>query len=228
MNGIAGSNTSTGRNGRETKGGPKLTQDPASPRDHQAAEARSRRARCAGVPCTHCDNRAIHQGFNSRVRRMNVARLVLAIIAAAVFTVAGMSMLAAADAMDIHSVGGTSIDEAFFQAFGLFTKAFAMVLFGFAILSVSLGIPRQAHPAAPASVPSPPSTHRWDSATQSVSAMPLRSVSAAALTRIVQLTPGRSNRSHPKSVGPVLLAVRFGGAAGGWQKSREWLAQHPT
>jgi hypothetical protein len=90
-------------------------------------------------------------------------RLILALVAAAVLAFSGWLMLDASNAMDIHSVSGDTINEAFYQAFGLFTKAFAVVLFGLATLAVGLGLPHQSvtpatTPAWQTPVATPPAT----------------------------------------------------------------------
>jgi hypothetical protein len=61
-------------------------------------------------------------------------------------------MLNASDAMEISSVGGQTIDEAFFQAFGLFTKGVAYFLFALAALAVAVTVPRPAI-AVPVTLP---------------------------------------------------------------------------
>jgi hypothetical protein len=57
--------------------------------------------------------------------------------------VAGGSLDRASDYMDIHSIGGQTIDEAFYQAFGMFTKALSLVCYGFAAIAIVVGIPKR-------------------------------------------------------------------------------------
>jgi hypothetical protein len=90
---------------------------------------------------------------------MDNVRLLVGFCSAVGFAIAGSVMLNASDAMDISSVGGQTIDEAFFQAFGLFTRGVAYFLFSLAALAVAMTLPRSvavavARPDVP--VPPPP------------------------------------------------------------------------
>lgn len=69
-----------------------------------------------------------------------VLRLLIALVAAGLFVLAGTGIVAAASDMDIHSVGGQTIDEAFYQAFGLFAKALGTFSYAMAALSLAVGV----------------------------------------------------------------------------------------
>lgn len=69
--------------------------------------------------------------------------LLVALVAAGLLVVAGGSLDRAAGYMDIHSIGGQTIDEAFYQAFGMFTKALSIVCYGLAAMAIVVGIPRR-------------------------------------------------------------------------------------
>lgn len=83
----------------------------------------------------------------------DVLRVLFSIAAAALFGFAGAQIQAAATGMDIHSVGGQTIDEAFYQSFGLFAKALGMASYAMSGLCLLLGIPAAASTPAPTASP---------------------------------------------------------------------------
>lgn len=65
-------------------------------------------------------------------------RLAFGVIAAVIFVLAGVAFFGAGAAMQIESVGGRTLEEAFYQASGIL--AFGLGLFAFAMAALSLAV----------------------------------------------------------------------------------------
>jgi hypothetical protein len=76
-----------------------------------------------------------------------VLRLIIGVVVAIALFVAGQEMMRAGRFMDIQSIGGQTLEEAFYQAYGMFAQALGIASMALAGLALVVAVPTTWPPA---------------------------------------------------------------------------------
>ncbi len=89
------------------------------------------------------------------MRSVLIVRLLAGVAVAVAFFVAGNDLMRAGRFMDISSLGGQTLEEAFYQAYGLFAQALGIASMALGGLTLVVSIPTTWPPPSPRPTPRP-------------------------------------------------------------------------
>ena len=75
------------------------------------------------------------------MKALLIVRLIAGVVVAVAFFTAGQEMMRAGRFMDIHSVGGRTLEESFYQAYGVFAQALGVATMALGGLALVIAIP---------------------------------------------------------------------------------------